>query len=80
MRTACSSSRLGGSPPGTPREQTPRSRHPPPGAETAQRADTSPLPVWTEFFTHAYENITLPQTSFAGGKNPGLTAIEWSEP
>ena len=22
-----------------------------------------------EFLTHAYENITLPQTSFAGGKN-----------
>ena len=21
------------------------------------------------FLTHAYENITLPQTSFAGGKN-----------
>ena len=35
-----------------------RSRHP--------RADT---PLWTEFLTHAYENITLPQTSFAGGKN-----------
>ena len=24
-------------------------------------------PLWTEFLTHAYENITLPQTSFAGG-------------
>ena len=23
--------------------------------------------LWTEFFTHASENITLPQTSFAGG-------------
>ena len=33
------------------------SRHPPrPGT-----------PLWTEFLTHAYENITLPQTSFAGG-------------
>ena len=30
----------------------PRSRHPPP---------------WTEFLTHACENIALPQTSFAGG-------------
>ena len=30
--------------------------------------DTHP-PLWTEFLTHAYENITLPQTSFAGGKN-----------
>ena len=28
----------------------------------------SPL-LWTEFLTHASENITLPQTSFAGGKN-----------
>ena len=25
-------------------------------------------PLWTEFLTHATENITLPQTSFAGGK------------
>ena len=25
-------------------------------------------PLWTEFLTHASENITLPQTSFAGGK------------
>ena len=28
--------------------------------------------LWTEFLTHAYENITLPQTSFAGGKNISL--------
>ena len=26
-------------------------------------------PLWTEFLSHASENITLPQTSFAGGKN-----------
>ena len=26
-------------------------------------------PPWTEFLTHTFENITLPQTSFAGGKN-----------
>ena len=26
-------------------------------------------PLWTEGMTHARENITLPQTSFAGGKN-----------
>ena len=26
-----------------------------------------PPPLWTEFLTHASENITLPQTSFAGG-------------
>ena len=29
--------------------------------------DTPPL--WTEFLTHASENITLPQTSFAGGND-----------
>ena len=28
-------------------------------------------PLWTEFLTHASENITLPQTSFAGGKKLG---------
>ena len=27
----------------------------------------STLPLWTEFLTHASENITLPRTSFAGG-------------
>ena len=27
------------------------------------------LPLWTEFLTHTTENITLPQTSFAGAKN-----------
>ena len=26
-------------------------------------------PLWTEFLTHASENITLSQTSFAGGNN-----------
>ena len=28
-----------------------------------------PPPLWTEFLTHASEIITLPETSFAGGKN-----------
>ena len=32
------------------------------------------LPPWTEFLTHASENITLPQTSFAGGNNS-----DWSD-
>ena len=27
----------------------------------------TPPPPWTEFLTHATENITFPQTSFAGG-------------
>ena len=31
--------------------------------------DTTPHQPWTEFLTHVSENITLPQTSFAGGKN-----------
>ena len=26
-------------------------------------------PLWTEFLTHASENFTLPQTSFAGGND-----------
>ena len=53
MRTARSSIHRGVSTRHTPQEQTPiQSRHP---------------PLWTEFLTHAYENITLPQTSFAGG-------------
>ena len=30
-------------------------------------------PLWTEFLTQATENITLPQTSFAGGKNGMVT-------
>ena len=60
--------------PGTPQEQPPQSRHPPrsrpPRAGTppgSSSPDQAP-PLWTEFLTHAYENITLLQTSFAGGK------------
>ena len=83
MRTARSSSRPGGvstrhplnqAPPpgaGTPRAGTPRAGTPragtPLGAGTPWKQ--APLPLWTEFLTHACENITLPQTSFAGGKN-----------
>ena len=74
--TARSSSFPGGSQPGTPQEQTPReqalspgSRHPPrsrpPPGSSPPPEQTAPL--WTEFLTHAYEKITLPQTSFAGG-------------
>ena len=36
------------------------------GIPACTEADSPP---WTEFLTHATENITLPQTSFAGGKN-----------
>ena len=49
----------GVSPPG-PLEQTPlpQIRHSP--------WEQTP-PLWIEFLTHGYENITLPQTSFEGG-------------
>ena len=47
-----------------------------PGIETPRRnmgpgnqwSDIIQRPPWTEWLTHASENITLPQTSFAGGK------------
>ena len=35
------------------------------GIPACTEADTPPL--WTEFLTHASENITFPQTLFAGG-------------
>ena len=44
--------------PGPPVPGTPRARHP---------------PLWTEFLTHACENITFPQTSFAGCKTPFIS-------
>ena len=40
------------------------------GIPPAMHAGIPPPPYsWTEFLTHATENITLPQTSFAGNKN-----------
>ena len=60
-------------PPGT--RHLPGTRHPtgadppgadPPGPGTTPHPRADP-PLWTEFLTHASENITLPQTSFAGG-------------
>ena len=54
--TARSSSRSSSSSSSPPDQAPPGSRHPP----------------WTEFLTHASENITLPQTSFAGGNNGTL--------
>ena len=75
MRTARSSSRPGGGVSTRhPLEQAPPPRpgNPPrPGTHTPARAD----PPWTEFLTHASENITLPQTSFAGGKNTLLSQL-----
>ena len=46
------------------------SRHIPPGSRPP--LEQAP-PLWTEFLTHACENITLLQTSFAGGKNKAST-------
>ena len=37
--------------------------------EVSQHALRLIPPPWTEFLTHTTENITLPQTSFAGGKD-----------
>ena len=74
MRTARSSSRPGGvstrlSP---PKEAQPQEEAPP-LEEAAPREEAAPpggsTPLWIEFLTHTSENITLPQTSFAGGKN-----------
>ena len=42
-----------------------------------------PAPLWTEFLTHTSENITLPQTSFAGGNNrlaPAASVLEILDP
>ena len=35
--------------------------------EVTSYRDSPPRPPWAEWLTHACENITLPQTSFAGG-------------
>ena len=61
MRTACTL------PWGVSVTETPRTETPPgqTGSDIIQRP---PPPPWTEWLTHACENITLPQTSFAGGK------------
>ena len=42
-----------------------------------RRGGLHQAPPWTEFLTHAYENITLSQTSFAGGNNdiPGISNL-----
>ena len=58
------------------------------GGVTAQRECTCPggvpawgctcpgtSPLWTEFLTHATENITLPQTLFVGGKNRNVHVL-----
>ena len=79
MRTARSSSHPGGSAPGTPRTRHPPGPGTPPGADPLEQApprpDTPPgaapldqgHPCEQNFLTHACENITLPQTSLAGG-------------
>ena len=58
---------------GTPQDQTPPGTRHPPGPDSLWTRHLPPPgpdpPLWTEFLTHASENITLPQTSFAGGNN-----------
>ena len=57
--------------PCTPPQQPhmpPATMHTPPPA-TIHTPWQPCTPLWTEFLTHASENITLPQTSFAGGNN-----------
>ena len=54
----------------TPSE--PRGRHP------HCMLGYTPSSPWTEGMTHACENITLPQTSFAGG-NDTLTSVNWGK-
>ena len=55
----------------TPLDQHPPGPGPPLGPGTPWNQppprDQAP-PLWTETLTHATQNITLPQTSFAGGK------------
>ena len=71
MRTARSSSHLRGGGLHTPPPPGPDTP-PPPGTGTSLKQaptpgpDTPPSP-WTETLTHDTENISLPQTSFAGG-------------
>ena len=69
MLTARSSSRRGVPGPDLPQLlpwvwawRPPSGSRPPPGLD----------PPWTEFLTHACENITLPQTSLAGGNKINL--------
>ena len=74
MRTARSSSRprgIGGGVEGLHQapswdQAPPQTRHPP---WDQARPPVSGTPPWTETLTHATQNITLPQTSFAGGNN-----------
>ena len=72
MRTACSSDRPGGAPPGTPPpwEQTPTPGADPPGADTG--ADSPPPPL-----TESQMPVKiLPCPNFVvGGKNTGKMAI-----
>ena len=49
----------------------------PGGVVVSQHAPRQTPPPWTEFLTHATENITLPQTSFAGG-NKNMTLMSSS--
>ena len=52
------------------RMRTARSSSRPGVFSTRQPPSREQTHPWTEFLTHASENITLPQTSFAGGNKP----------
>ena len=69
IRTTCFSGRLSCHTrplPCTP----PCHAHPLPGTSPCHaRSLATHAPLWTEGMTHACENITLPQTSLADGKN-----------
>ena len=56
--------------PGDPPPETYKEYHPPGDLLQGMLGYHFP-PLWTEFLTHVTENITLPQTSFAGGNNLG---------
>ena len=70
MRTARSSSRPGGLHQAPPREQaSPRPKQAPPGSRHPPGADPPRTrPPIVNRMTHRCKNITLLQTSFAGGK------------
>ena len=92
MRTARSSSRPGGSPPGTPRRKHPlgginpleeaphpREEVPPPGGSTPWRRHPPGGGTPVNRMTNRCKNIILPQTSFAGGKNTMLTIFRFPD-
>ena len=58
------------------KEHRTRNRDPPKEHGTRQSDIQRPPSPWTEWLTRACENITLRQTSFAGGKNLQSQSVE----